>query len=207
MGPTILTLTNISKKYDLLTILTNVNYEFEVGFLYIIIGVSGSGKTTLLHIIAGIIKQTTGYVQLQNHMIKKKDQTIVLQHPYLFGDLTIRENILVPHLFDSTNRKTMVKHYAKLLQITNILNRRASVCSGGEKARANLVRGIVSANRLMLVDEPTANVDLENAKLIVNALGVIALTKIVIVTTHQPELFKENNVKQLKISGGNLYEI
>jgi ABC-type lipoprotein export system ATPase subunit len=86
------------------------------------------------------------------------------------------------------------------------LRRRVNVCSGGEKARANILRGLIENKPVVLVDEPTAHLDLKNSQIVANLLYKHCTTKIVIVTTHQPSLFRFSNTIFLKIKEGSFYE-
>ncbi|HOA11334.1 MAG TPA: AAA family ATPase, partial [Bacilli bacterium] len=103
------------------------------------------------------------------------------------------------------NRKIRQK-YAKALQISHILQRRANVCSGGEKARANILRGILERKQVLLIDEPTAHLDLKNSQIVAKLLSELSANKIVIVTTHQPSLFKSGNTIFLRIKDGIFHE-
>lgn len=95
---------------------------------------------------------------------------------------------------------------AKLMRINAILRRKASVCSGGEKARASIVRGLYMNKRVTLVDEPTAHLDYENSLLVASVLSHLAKTQLLIVATHQAYLFREENVVRLKIEQGKIVE-
>ncbi|OQC50395.1 MAG: putative ABC transporter ATP-binding protein [Tenericutes bacterium ADurb.Bin024] len=139
-------------------------------------------------------------------MITKDDVTLILQYPYFFGDLRIIDNLKIGSLFSGAKNHKLLRNGAKRLQIGHILKRKANVCSGGEKARANILRGIIENRNIILVDEPTAHLDLNNSKIVATLLSDLSSTKIVIVTTHQPALFKFANTIFLNIEKGSFIE-
>ncbi len=136
----------------------------------------------------------------------KEDVTLVLQTPYFFGDLSLYDNIALVRNFNKTKGRRYIKEIASLFKIEQILKRRANVCSGGEKARANLVRGIYENKAILLIDEPTAHLDYKNSKYVAKVLAEIAKKKLVIVTTHEPELFSDKNTYRLTLVNGILHK-
>lgn len=182
--------------------LDNISVCFTVGSLHIIKGNSGSGKSTLFHIIAGLIPQSGGKVTYNTKKIGKEEVTLVLQTPHFFGDLSLGDNIALPLLYGKKGVNTDIRKYTFTFNISKVLKRKASVCSGGEKARANIVRGISENKRIVLIDEPTANLDEENAKLVAKELNKLAQKRIVIVSTHQAHFFRfGNSIHYLMIDG------
>lgn len=171
-----------------------------------IVGVSGSGKSTLLHIISGILDYEQGVVNYLKENLKKKDVTAVLQTAYLFGDLTVNQNIMLPSLLRVRTHKKSKNDLIDLFKLQHIKHRKIRYCSGGERARTNLVRGLITKAPIIVVDEPTANVDYENAKIIVKSLVKLAKKRLIIATSHQPHLFNFPSVKKLKLVHGKIYE-
>lgn len=131
--------------------------------------------------------------------------TLILQQPHFYGDLSLLKNINIVRLFNKTKGRGELTRLAKMFNIHKIMRRKSSVCSGGEKARANIVRGIYENKDLILVDEPTAHLDYENSVLVAKALSKIALEKLCIVTTHEPDLFNLKNTIKLRLKNGRLY--
>lgn len=185
--------------------LNNLHYSFKRGTLYVLVGPSGSGKSTLLHIIAGVVPVSTGEVLFRKRRRYKKHVSLILQEPHFYGDLSLLANIKIVRLFNKTKGKKTLLELAKLFNIHKILRRKSSVCSGGEKARANLVRGIYQNKQLILVDEPTAHLDHANSVIVAHALSEVAKSKLCIVTTHEPELFSYQNVVKLYLENGALH--
>lgn len=173
--------------------------------MYVLVGPSGSGKSTLQHIIAGVVPPTSGSVLFNGKRKYQKDVTLILQQPYFYGDLSLIKNINIVRLFNKTKSRKELMRLARMFNIHKIMRRKSSVCSGGEKARANIVRGIYENKDLILVDEPTAHLDYENSVLVAKALSHIARKKLCIVTTHEPDLFTFSNAVKLRLKNGRLY--
>lgn len=159
-----------------------------------------------MHILAQYIPRSEGSIIFNNRNISREDVTLILQQPYFLGDLRIIDNLKIGSLFRKIRNNKIIRNTAKTLQISHILRRRANVCSGGEKARANILRGLIENKLVVLVDEPTAHLDLKNSQIVANLLYKHCTTKIVIVTTHQPSLFRFSNTIFLKIKEGSFYE-
>ena len=186
--------------------LKNISYSFTLGKIYILLGHSGSGKSTLLHLIANLLPITGGDITYNKRPIQQKDVALIMQQPYFYGDLSIIDNININYLFSKKIKRSLLFDYCKRLQISHILKQKASICSGGEKARANIVRGLLLAKPILLIDEPTAHLDAANGREVAKLLQELCHTKIIIITTHQRELFAFDNAVFLTIAEGRLYE-
>ncbi len=197
---------NVCKSFGKKQVLTNVCYTFRPGSLYVLLGHSGSGKSTLLHVIAKLLPATSGTIEFKGKQLSHEHVNLVLQQPHFFGDLTIGDNINLNTLFNKRYKSKNAVNFAKTLQIDTIFKRKASVCSGGEKARANLVRGLCSSKSVLLIDEPTAHLDALNSQNLANLLLELSQEKIVIVTTHERNYFTFPSTVFLQIEKGNLYE-
>lgn len=184
----------------------NVNYGFSPGKMFVLVGNSGSGKSTLLHIIAGLVPLTSGTIEARGKKLKRDEVTLILQQPFFYGALSIIENIKLVGLYNRKLTRDEVIELSEQLNIKEILKRRADVCSGGEKARANIVRGISENKRIILVDEPTAHLDYENSCHVAALLNKIAREKIVIISTHQRHIFTPFKPTFLTIADGEVYE-
>lgn len=202
-----LLLQKVNKKYGNTVILRDVTYSFKRGFLYIISGVSGTGKSSLLHIIINIIPPDSGMITFDHQPLAHNKVALSIQNTFLFGSLLAIENVNLVGLYQKRESNEVIANYAKLLKISNILKKKTNVLSGGEKGRLNLLRTLAFVSSVLLVDEPTASVDEENAKLIASALLNVCNDKVVIVTSHQPQFFVSNQTIFLKLSQGNLYEV
>lgn len=178
-------LQNICKKYNNIEVLHNINYKFECGKIYVIKGVSGSGKSTLLNILSGIDLNFSGNYLYNGKRIKeiRKETNIgyIMQHSMLVLKFNIIDNLKMVK-----NDTEKIVYYAKLFNINHILNKYPNEISGGERQRVSIIRALLSGDEIILADEPTASLDINNAKKIVKEFKKLKnLNKIVIITTHE----------------------
>ena len=179
--------------------LKNINLDVNNGELVILKGVSGSGKSTLLSLIALLQKPTSGEILIDGTNIAKlpdafcsefrhKRLGLVFQNFNLIEGLSVYENLLAP--FALTNLKANVREemIKKALNLANISHKRdenVSNLSGGERQRCAVARALSMDADIILADEPTANLDRQNARAFLGLLGSFkTLKKSVIVATH-----------------------
>ncbi|MBU5595115.1 ATP-binding cassette domain-containing protein [Amphibacillus sp. MSJ-3] len=172
------------KKKDF-SILNDFKLEVEPGERLSIIGESGVGKTSLLNIIGLLDTQYQGCYKLfdssvkdlsRNKLAKWRNQKIgfVLQESALINSLTIEDNIKLPLMY--ANRKKDITIQDRFKRIVNkigiepILKKKPLDCSGGQRARAVFARAVIMNPQIILSDEPTASLDLENREKIINLL-------------------------------------
>ncbi len=149
---------------------------------------------------------TEGEIIYKKKKLKSNAVSLILQQPTFYGAISLYENIRIVQFYNKTKRKKEVVRIAKLLQINKILHRKASLCSGGEKARASILRGLYMNKPVTLVDEPTAHLDYENSLLVADVLSKLAKTQLLIVATHQAYLFTARNVVKIKMEQGKIVE-
>ena len=177
------------------------NLEIEEGVFYAIIGRSGSGKSTLLHILGGLDRPTEGKLFIENEdVFELKDKELaklrrrrigfVFQAYNLLSEHTAEENILMPIHLDG--REVDTEYYNRVIEalsITNKLKNYPDELSGGEQQRVAIARALVSRPAILLADEPTGNLDTENASAVFNILKNVAKLGItVIVVTHDADI-------------------
>lgn len=164
--------------------LRNITFEVAENELVLLKGVSGSGKSTLLAIIASMLKPTSGDVIVEGkHVAKLPDlhashfraTTIgfIFQSFNLLEHLSVAENVAVPLIPLGFRQKEIDAKVERALQLANIAHKRetpAAALSGGEKQRCAIARALVNDPKLILCDEPTANLDRENARAFVEVI-------------------------------------
>ena len=201
---------DISKSFILnnesLTVLKNINISIAENERIAISGKSGAGKSTLLHIMAGLDKPTLGHVRFKNRLLldlKNKELSqirllnfgFVYQFHHLLEDLTIEENIHIPLLLNNSLNKTNKSRSIEIMKYLDIYERKDHLpwkLSGGEKQRAAIARALINKPKFLFLDEPTGNLDYENANHIQNLLidmsnnhGIALIT-----ATHDNEFIK-----------------
>ena len=179
--------------------LKNINLDVNNGELVILKGVSGSGKSTLLSLIALLQKPTNGEILIDGTNIAKlpdafcsefrhKRLGLVFQNFNLIEGLSVYENLLAPFAltnFKANVREEMIKKALNLANISHKRDENVSNLSGGERQRCAVARALSMDADIILADEPTANLDRQNARAFLGLLESFkALKKSVIVATH-----------------------
>ena len=214
-------LENVSKIYDgNIRALENINLSFEEGELVILKGVSGSGKSTILSLIAGLSKPTEGEVIVDGKKISKlpdhfaasyrRDNIgIVFQKYNLIAALTAEENVLLPLFPLNLPRKEMQNKSSKALAMFSIEHKAKLVVrnlSGGEQQRVAIARANVNEPKIILADEPTANLDEKLSREFIEILRELKSQKrTIVVATHDPLFFELDCVDRVvNIEHGHL---
>jgi putative ABC transport system ATP-binding protein len=202
-----------------LTVLDGVSFEVGQGGTLSIIGPSGSGKTTLLGLCAGLDVPSSGTVSLMglklNAMseddrayIRNQYVGFVFQNFQLLQTLTALENVMVP--LELRGEKNITNKAQRLLErvgLGNRFNHYPTQLSGGEQQRVALARAFITSPKILFADEPTGNLDGENATLIEGLLFEMnreEKTTLVLVT-HNLELAAKTE-RVLRMKGGRLVE-
>ena len=173
-----LTLNKVSKKFGDKSILQNFSYEFEEIGLYIITGESGIGKTTLLRIIAGLDTDYIGTVE--NGGIK--NISFMFQEYRLFPSLTAFENASI-----SIGKKADEDAYQSLIRLgfsKDDLKKFPRELSGGMKQRVSFVRAILKKAPILILDEPTKELDANTADIMLDMIKEASKRCLVIIVTH-----------------------
>jgi iron complex transport system ATP-binding protein len=167
---------SLSFSYNDNEILKNLSFSVSEGEFFVIIGPNGSGKTTLVKIIAGILKPKKGDIQILDHPLKKyvrkelaKTIALVPQMTLVDFPFTVTELVLMgrsPHLsmlgFEQEKDLEIAQNAMALTDIEHLAHRTTDQLSGGECQRVFIARAICQEPKIILLDEPTASLDLAN---------------------------------------------
>ncbi len=166
-------ISSVCKKYGKHTILDNISINIHPGECVGIIGANGSGKTTLLSIIAGFLKPESGSITINDKNLSFSSDVLrgyisyVPQENPLMEELSALDNLRLWYTGASLNLEEELDHgILKMLGISDFLNKRVSRLSGGMKKRLSIGIALADNPSLLIMDEPSAALDLECKKLI-----------------------------------------
>lgn len=217
-----LSVSHLTKQYRTaqqtsLTVLDDVSFELQAGDTFAIVGPSGSGKTTLLGLCAGLDRATSGSVVLNQIVLDQLTEDeraevrnryvgFVFQNFQLIPTLTALENVMVPlELRGDASAEQTARYWLEKVGLANRLDHYPTQLSGGEQQRVCIARAFSNHPKILFADEPTGNLDAENAAGIVDLifdLNRTAGTTLVLVT-HDLELAQRTQ-RILKIKGGKI---
>lgn len=206
----LLTLKNIHKRYQQgevsVSALTAVDFTLEKGEFAALVGPSGSGKTTLLNIIGGLDKPTEGEIKLNDINLSKLSESelsdfrlyqlgFIFQAYNLVPVLSALENVelvMVLQGVDEKTRREKAIHYLTLVGLQDLLDRRPAALSGGQQQRVAVARALAANPMLVLADEPTANLDSENATALLDLMHRLSHEEqtTFLFSTHDPRVME-----------------
>lgn len=197
MSKPVLELKNCCKSFDK-DVLTDLNLTIKEGDFVSIMGKSGSGKTTLLNILTTIETMSSGeyYFDDKNintyktHKLRLNQFGFIFQNYNLLENHTLSENILLPYVYTNSNEidKDYFNELIDKLGLRDLLHKKVVTLSGGEKQRVAIGRGIILDPKIIFADEPTGNLDEENALIILNLLKELNNEgKTIVLITHSSD--------------------
>ena len=202
-------------------VLKNVSFCLPSKGLIALEGKSGSGKSTIFNLISLSIKKTSGKIKVYGYdydsindndinVLRKKIVGYIYQDNLLFNNLNVRDNIdaiLNVCGILKENVKEDIEKYTKLLKIDDLMDIEVRKLSGGEKERVSILITIIKKTKIVLADEPTASLDLENSIIVMEALQELSKERLVIVSSHDIELLEKYTNKYIKLSYGEIEDI
>lgn len=223
MNNIVLSVENLTKIYKSgekeLTVLDHVSFSVEQGTSLAIIGPSGSGKTTLLGLCAGLDTATSGVVSLMDYKLNTLDEDdrahirnqyvgFVFQNFQLLSTLTALENVMVP--LELRGEREVAQKAIELLKRVGLhdrLHHYPSQLSGGEQQRVAMARAFITDPKILFADEPTGNLDDENAQHITDLLFGMNKEQgtTLVLVTHNLELARRTQLI-LRMKGGRLVD-
>lgn len=223
MSATVLQAENLTKIYrsaaSSLTVLDQVSFSVNQGNSLAIIGPSGSGKTTLLGLCAGLDTATSGVISLMGFKLNNMSEDdrayvrnqyvgFVFQNFQLLSTLTALENVMVPlELRGERNVSGKAKELLERVGLASRMSHYPMQLSGGEQQRVAMARAFITDPKILFADEPTGNLDEENAHHITELLFGMNKEKqtTLVLVTHNLELAQRTQ-RILRMRGGKLVE-
>lgn len=198
----ILEVNDVSKNYDSLYALSNINMSVGEGKWLSIMGPSGSGKSTLMNIIGCMDKPSKGSVILDGQDITKLSLTeltairrdkigLIFQQFHLVSYLTALENVMLAQYYHSMVDESEALNALERVGLAARAKHLPNQLSGGEQQRVCIARALINYPKLILADEPTGNLDEANESLVLDLLHQLHEEgSSIIVVTHSPEVAK-----------------
>ncbi len=186
---------DVTKNYASKTVLKNINLQVNQGEILALLGPNGSGKSTILRILAFLENPTSGEVNFENETANKRnfeklrlESTLVFQKTTLF-DSTVFENVvygLKIRKVPKDQQEALAKEALRIVKLEGFEKRSARKLSGGEQQRVAIARALVLKTKLLLLDEPTANLDPKNAQIIEEVIATVnrELKTTIVMATH-----------------------
>ena len=176
MGQTLLTLTNVAKSFKEVEALIKVDLEIESGQVVGLVGGNGAGKTTLLRLMAGVMEPTKGTIYFQNNPVSSmRDKLgVVPESTGLYSRLTAWENIRYHSRIYGISDEVAwnrVSHFAQMLDLNDSLSRHTKGFSRGMRQKTALLRALAHGPDILLLDEPTAGLDVTSARTVRKLVG------------------------------------
>tara|TARA_Y100001968_G_scaffold332477_1_gene390774 strand:- start:882 stop:1529 length:648 start_codon:yes stop_codon:yes gene_type:complete len=191
-------------------ILKGINFNAHLGCPTIISGPSGSGKTSLIEVISGLSSPLTGTVEWEMQPVGNRQRKwlcgVVFQFPERhFLGLTVSQELKLGHLRLSSEDQLKALKKVGLPDI-NLLQQPENL-SGGQQRRLSIAVQLLRNPRILLLDEPTAGLDWYVRKEILELLSILSKEKVLIVVTHETELFQNFRNTSYQLKNGELSKI
>jgi len=219
--------TNLVKQYDTggeepLTVLNDLALSVRAGEIVAVVGESGTGKSTLLHILGALDRPTAGTVRFEDtDLFAKSDDELaafrnraigfVFQFHHLLPEFTALENVAMPALIQQQSLDDAAPRARTLLDLLGLADRadhRPRTLSGGEKQRVAIARALMNEPALVLMDEPTGNLDARTAEPMHREIERLSrdMEQTFVLATHDPSLARIAD-RALRLELGRLHPL
>ena len=201
----LLKISDIKKSYEItknnsLNVLKGVNLEIYKSEIAAIVGKSGAGKSTLLHIVGTLDKPDSGDIIFEGQSIFTQNQKqiaafrskqigFIFQFHHLLPEFTVLENVLIANMIAGGKDEERAMELLRVVGIDHRAKHKPSEISGGEAQRAAIARALINSPQIILADEPTGNLDTENADAVIELIFDLRkkLGQTFVIVTHNEE--------------------
>lgn len=219
---TMIEMIKVSRTYEPnITALSDISLSVTTGEMFFLIGRSGAGKTTLLKLICNMEVPSKGLIEVAGYdinQLKGNDLAhlrqrigVAYQDFKLLSDRTVAENIAIAMEVSYKKPKTIrqrVRDLLEQLQLVDKHNTITSELSRGEQQRIALARAVANAPRLILVDEPTGNLDASTTGQVMALLNRSRLAgATIVIATHDASLYQQSKHRVLELRDGSIYSL
>lgn len=191
-------------KESALEVLKGINLNIYHQEIAAIVGKSGAGKSTLLHILGTLDRPDSGNVMFEEENIfKKREKQIsefrsrkigfIFQFHHLLPEFTAIENVLIPSMISGMPDRKKAEQILEEVGLKDRINHKPSELSGGEAQRVAIARALINSPKLVLADEPTGNLDSENADSVIELIFSLRekYNQTFVIVTHNEEFAKK----------------
>lgn len=210
---------HVSKSFGIINAIKDVNITIESGEFIFLVGPSGAGKSTILKLILSQIKPTVGEIIINDFHLNQLNQNklneirqkigVIFQDYLLIPDKTVEENISLALEINNVSSLLIPEKIETVLKQVNLSSRRhlfPSQLSGGELQRTSLARALVIEPKIILADEPTGNLDIENSWNLIKLIKDIneKSNTTIIMTSHNMDIVKSLDKRIITLQNGEI---
>jgi len=214
----IISFSHVAKRYPGdVTALSDVSMEVAEGELLYLAGPSGAGKSTMLKLIAGIERPSAGVLLVSGQDMRKLNRAtlpylrrklgLILQQHQLLRDRSVLQNVMLPLLVSGSSAKEAEQRARVALDRVGLGDKAAllpQALSGGEQQRVSIARAIVHRPRIILADEPTANLDRASGKLVIDMLQAFNSAGATCIISSHDERLLQNADRVVQLDRGRI---
>jgi polar amino acid transport system ATP-binding protein len=210
---------NLTKSFDDLQVLKNINLRIEKKEVVVVIGPSGSGKSTLLRCLNYLNEPTSGQVIIDGEELNgetkinaiRREVGMVFQHFNLFPHMSVIDNITIAPLkvrkISKFSAARIARHYIKKVGLPDKIDYFPSMLSGGQKQRVAIARALAMKPKIMLFDEPTSALDPEMVQEVLEVMKQLAREGMtMVVVTHEMGFAREVADRVIFMDNGQIVE-
>lgn len=169
----ILEVSNLTKQFGNFTAVNGISFALKEGEILGVLGPNGAGKTTTIQMLLGILSPSSGSIQYFGKDLSQHKEMILDKvnfsstYTNLMWWLSVKENLhYISYLYDIPNRNERIKKIVKQFRLEELLNKEIQSLSAGQITRVNLAKAFLNYPKILLLDEPTASLDIEIAQYI-----------------------------------------